>query len=272
MARMKKNKYPDLPNKPLIEAIFEIRWVLNQSTPGFYVDPQSSLRVGRLYDKLSNLFPYHEALPAASLPEEISGYVVQHRFRTAKDCWPLVQIGPGVLTYNDTEKYSWKTFSFNIAKVISSLFDVVKKEPNFTISMLLLRYIDAIEFDYDKGDIFEYLPQNLKIDTKLPESLFDKSGATKKPVALDMQFSFESEKPIGTVNFRILKGTKNVGFEQLPALIWETGVISSNLQMSSDEKKVLSWLNDSHELSIDWFFKLINGPLQRRFEQNGEKD
>ena len=272
MVREKKKKHPDLTSKPLVEAIFEMRWVLSQPQPGFFTDPQSSLRLGRLYDKLLSIFPYHETLPTASLPEEISGYTVQHRFRAGKDEWPLVQIGPGVITYNDTNSYSWNSFSTNVVKVVGALFEITKTEPNFTLSMLLLRYIDAVEFDFENNDVFEFLHQNLKIDTKLPEPLFAGSGTANKPIKLDMQFSFNSTKPPGTVNFRILRGDKVKGSERYPAVVWETGVVSSNLQMSVDAKKVNSWLIDAHDLSTDWFFKLISGPLQGRFESNGGEE
>lgn len=82
-----------LKNKPLVEAIFELRWNLQEPSPGMRVDPHYKLLIGRLYDKLNDEYPFHEQLPTATMPDEIAGYVVRHRFRKDKDKWPLIQIG-----------------------------------------------------------------------------------------------------------------------------------------------------------------------------------
>lgn len=80
-----------LKNKPLVEAIFELRWDLQEPVPGIKIDPHYKLLIGRLYDKLNDEYPYHEQLPIAAMPDEILGHVVQHRFRRNKDEWPLIQ-------------------------------------------------------------------------------------------------------------------------------------------------------------------------------------
>ena len=95
-----------LTHPPLIEAILEVRWQLQQQAPGVAVDPKYKLLVGRLYDRLSRDYPFYEPLPTASMPDEMLGYVVQHRFRTADGAWPLVQVGPGLVTLNDTRDLS----------------------------------------------------------------------------------------------------------------------------------------------------------------------
>jgi len=68
--------YPNLKNKPLAEAIFELRWELQELASGMKIDPHYKIIVGRIYDKVSNEYPFHEQLPTASMPDEITGYVV----------------------------------------------------------------------------------------------------------------------------------------------------------------------------------------------------
>ncbi|MCD6239350.1 MAG: TIGR04255 family protein [Thermotogae bacterium] len=92
-----------LKNKPLVEAIFEFRWKLQEPSIGVKIDPHYKILIGRMYDRVKDEYPFHEQLPAATMPDEIAGYVVQHRFRKDKDKWPLIQIGPGIITLNDTE-------------------------------------------------------------------------------------------------------------------------------------------------------------------------
>lgn len=80
-----------LSKAPLVEAILEMRWKLVEQGPAVAIDPKYKVLVGRLYDRLEKDYPYHEPLPAASLPDEMMGYVIQHRFRPTKDQWPLLQ-------------------------------------------------------------------------------------------------------------------------------------------------------------------------------------
>lgn len=78
-----------LENKPLVEAIFEIRWNLevdkefsitdkNGLKHPTRVDPHYKLLIGRLYDKINTEYPYHESLPASKMPDELSAYIIQH--------------------------------------------------------------------------------------------------------------------------------------------------------------------------------------------------
>ena len=53
------------------------------------------------------------------------------------------------------------------------LFDAYPdSDNNLRINWLLLRYIDAVDFDYEKHDIFSFLRENLKMDIKVYEKLF----------------------------------------------------------------------------------------------------
>lgn len=85
-----------LKNKPLVEAILEVKWALTSPTPGVQIDPHYKILLGRLYDKVCEQYPEHEQLPTATVPDEIVGHTVQHRFRYAPNDWPLIQVGPGI--------------------------------------------------------------------------------------------------------------------------------------------------------------------------------
>ena len=98
----------ELSNKPLVEAIFELKWKLKKSENGGQIDPNYKILVGMLYDRLKRNYPQLEALPASDMPDEMVPHVVQNRFRVGKGKWPLVQIGPGILTVNDTGNYTWE--------------------------------------------------------------------------------------------------------------------------------------------------------------------
>ena len=112
MAEQRIRELGDLPNKPLAEAIFELRWALNDVGPGFSDDPGWQLLPGLYYSKVRDTYPHQVSLPATHLPTEVSGHMVRHQFRVGADKWPLTQLGPGILTVNETEGYTvWEDFS-----------------------------------------------------------------------------------------------------------------------------------------------------------------
>ena len=91
----------NLPNKPLVESIFGIRWTVSENSDNV-VDRYHNLLLGKFQDKIQSEYPFTEALPSF-LPEPISGYAGQYRFRVNENEWPLIQIGPGVITVNATD-------------------------------------------------------------------------------------------------------------------------------------------------------------------------
>ncbi len=252
-----------LTNKPLVEAIFELRWELQEQSPGIKVDPHYKILIGRIYDRVSSEYPFHEQLPTATMPDEIAGYVVQHRFRKDRDKWPLIQIGPGVITLNDTDGYIWEDFDKRISYVLDTLFETYPEaENNLKINSLLLRYIDAVDFDYGKDYIFDFLKEEMKVNIEIYEKLFKDTGVSKLPLGFDLRFSFPSTRPNGTVHLKFIQGKiKNVD-----ALIWETMLQSVGDGAPKAKEGVATWVKEAHDLTDDWFFKMIEGELLRRFE------
>lgn len=252
-----------LKNKPLLEAIFELRWKLQESAPRIKTDPHYKLIIGRLYDKLKNEYPFHEQLSAAAMPDEIAGYLVQHRFRKDKGKWPLVQIGPGIITVNDTKGYVWEDFKERIVQTVNTLFEVYpESKTSLEVNRLLLRYIDGTTFNFQKNNLFEFLEKQMKTKINLYQYLFEDTGVEKLPLALDLKFSFASKEPKGAINLRFVRGK----IKELDALIWETMVESISEDTPKDQNKITGWVEKAHNLTDDWFFKLIEGELLRRFE------
>ncbi|RLB07039.1 MAG: hypothetical protein DRG59_06980 [Deltaproteobacteria bacterium] len=252
-----------LKNKPLVEAIFELRWQLQEPNPGMKLDPHYKILIGRVYDRVKEEYPFHEQLPTATMPDEIAGYVVQHRFRKQKNEWPLIQIGPGIITLNDTESYVWEDFERRIIHLLDVLFDAYPDaENNLNINWLLLRYIDAVDFCYEEDDIFAFIKDKLKLNIILYEKLFEKTGVKNIPLGFDLKFSFPATKPKGSVHLRVLRGKR----EGRDALIWETHVQSVGDEVPEDKIRIRSWIDNAHTLTDDWFFKMIEGDLLRRFE------
>jgi len=252
-----------LKNKPLVEAIFELRWELQRLESGMMVDPKYKVLVGRIYDRIKDDYPYYEQLPTANIPDEAAAYVVQHRFRKKKNDWPLIQIGPGIITVNDTENYDWEDFKDRIKKIINVLFEsYIDTENSLKISSLILRYIDAIEFDYNKDNILFFLKDNFKIDLSVYDKLFEETGVENSPVGIDMKLSYRASKPKGLITLRFVRGE----VRNSESLIWETLFQSFGEDVPKTIDTIIEWCNQGHDLTDNWFFKLIEGDLRRRFE------
>jgi uncharacterized protein (TIGR04255 family) len=251
----------NLKNKPLVEAILEVKWALQSPVSNLQLDPHYKLLLGRLYDRVSGEYPEHEQLPTATVPDEIAGYMVQHRFRHAANEWPLLQIGPGILTLNDTQKYIWDDFRTRSLSAVDELFASHPKPSELKIESLLLRYIDAVEFDYTTEDVCIFLKEKMRVSVLLPETLFMNNSVRTLPRHLNWQVSFECERPKGLVTVRFATGMK----DEKPVLLWETMVQSSSGNLPVMPTEFSTWISAAHDITDDWFFKLIEGELERRF-------
>lgn len=257
----------NLKNKPLVEAIFEMRWKLKEQS-GMRLDSNYKLLPGRLSDKLRKVYPYYQILPTEIVPEELAGGLVQHQFRKSKNQWPLVQIGPGILTVNDTENYIWKDFRKSIIDAVKAFYEAYPDSSDLIIESLLLRYIDGIEFDFDNKDILQFLKEQMKISITLPPPVFEK-GDTKKLSRLNCVFSFKCDVPESLVTIRLSRGKFNRWNNERSikeGLLWDTVVDTRYGERLKNISVLSEWLEAAHDITHKWFFKIIEGDLEKRFQ------
>jgi len=94
------------------------------------------------------------------------------------------------------------------------------------------------------------------------EKLFEETSVSNLPLGFDLRFSFPSAKPKGAVHLRFVRGKR----KNVDALIWETQVQSIGDDAPKSKNQIATWIVSAHELTDDWFFKMIEGGLLRRFE------
>lgn len=251
----------NLKNKPLVEAILELKWALPEQMPGMEGDPHYRLLLGRFSERIQADYPSHEPLPTTQIPDAMVAHMAQHRFRSSKGGWPLIQVGPGLLTVNETDAYTWNDFNDRCEKVVRSLFEAHPNKSEFKVQDLTLRYIDAVDVDFSQESIFEFLQDKMKTSISLPDGLFDGGRVKKNPAAFNWQASFPHDDPGGLVTLRLAVGKH----KDKPALIWETLVQAAHDRIPSMPDGFSEWLGKAHDLTDDWFFKLIEGELERRF-------
>jgi len=250
-----------LKNKPLVESILELRWELTSPAANVQVDPHYKFLLGRLYERLSDEYPEHEQLPSAMIPDEMSAHMVQHRFRHAAADWPLVQIGPGIMTVNDTDKYLWEDFRARSLTAVEKLFEAHPNPQALKVDSLLLRYIDAVEFDCSADDVYAFLREKMKVTIALPENLFEDTPVQGTPSHFTWQSAHSCEEPRSVVTVRFATGQK----DGAPALLWETMVHTQGPEVPVLPDGLAPWLDAAHRITDDWFFKLIAGELEARF-------
>ncbi|MEF3697300.1 TIGR04255 family protein [Desulfolutivibrio sp.] len=251
----------ELKNKPLVEAIFEMRWKLQGGPTGPQIDPHYKLFLGRLYDRLLPDYPEHEQLPTANVPDEIAGHIVQHRFRVGAGSWPLIQIGPGIFTVNSATDYSWMPFRKRVIASIDKFYEAHPKVSDLTVSHMILRYIDAVSFDFTKNNVYDFLREYLKMGVSFPDNLFSSTGVEAKPANFTWQTSFNCQSPNGLISIRFATAHK----DNTPVLVWETIVETIGKDLPELPVHFCKWLDAAHKITDDWFFKMIEGELERRF-------
>lgn len=256
-----------LSNKPLVEAIFEIRWRLKETSPHVFIDENFNLLTGILYDKISDEYPFPVNLVPEFIPLESAPYAIRTQFRKQKDQWPLVQIGPGILSVNDTESYVWEDFEKRIVHILKCLytsFSKLKKE--MIIESLSLRYIDALNFDYNSLDIFTFLKEKLKLQINLTPKLFEHDLIDSNPADLNIDLIYNSKNPPGKVTLKFSTGhRKDLQDQMKPAVIWNT-VFQSEANMTNlKEEEIVEWVNGAHKVTDHIFFTIIEGELLEKF-------
>ncbi|QLA17176.1 TIGR04255 family protein [Desulfolutivibrio sulfoxidireducens] len=251
----------ELKNKPLVEAIFEMRWKLQGVPSGPQVDPHYKLFLGRLYDRLLTDYPEHEQLQTANIPDELVGHMIQHRFRVEAGGWPLVQIGPGIFTVNSASDYSWIPFRKRVIASIEKLYEAHPKVSDLTVSNMVLRYIDAISFDFTKNNVYDFLREYLKMEVNFPDNLFLSTGVESRPANFTWQTSFNCQNPNGLISIRFATAHK----DNAPVVVWETIVETIENDLPELPTHFCKWLDAAHAITDDWFFKMIEGELERRF-------
>jgi uncharacterized protein (TIGR04255 family) len=253
----------ELRDKPLVEAILELRWgpVLTPNSRPPETDPHYRLLVGRLFDRVRPVYSFHEQLEAAQFPDLMVRHIAQHRFRIAPDDWPLIQLGPGLLTLNDTSKYTWTDFRERADKAVADLYEAHPAPDDLRIDQLVLRYIDALRFDHEKDNVLDFLREQLKVVLRFPDELFDNHGIARAPRGLVAQLAFPSREPAGMVGLKIAIG-KSAGEN---AIVLDTSVESRGKDVPKLPQHFAAWLNASHQILSEWFEELTKGELYESF-------
>jgi len=255
-----------LSKQPLIEVIFEFHWGNKNNFP---FDPNYRLIVGALYEHIKDKFPDFETLPTINIPEGVlppDSKIIQYRFWTKNKRWPVVQLGPQILTVNMNKDYEkWESFKPIIVDVVSKFLTIYLDKENLFIHRLVLKYLDAFSFDFWRRNILEFLKSKLHIfiDVDFGEDE-RKNRFSLNPLNLDFKLEYSLNEPEGLLGIRFFKALMENKEE---GLVMENYVISSERpSVEPNTESIENWLDKAHEMTDFVFSNLIRGELEEELK------
>jgi uncharacterized protein (TIGR04255 family) len=261
--KLKKTEIPALLHPPLVEVIFELRWEIeNDQQNGRMHDPNYPMMYGRLYERLKKDFPIIEDLPSVQAHPDMTPYVPRHRMRKEQNGYPLIQVGPGIVTINDTKAYSWNHFQSLALRLIEAIVELYPTNAiplNFIKSEM--RYVNAIRFDLARENPLAFLAEKLHMKVELDPELFEQVSLNERPNTIGINLAYALEKPMGNLNIGVNLGQ----FEAKPAFIQQTLIQSFGELVPSDVNSFGPWLQDAHESAESCFQVFCKGDLMEKF-------
>jgi uncharacterized protein (TIGR04255 family) len=232
-----------LPNAPLQEVIFEVGWALDiDPSSGIETDSRFNLALGSLKTLVKEKFPHHvPRVPFFDLVPHAFNRQAVMQFRKEPKGRPLLQLGPGVFTVNDTDKdYDWDA---NFKPTL--LYGLEKLEEAYDGQLLyehaVLRYIDSVRVsDYGFNDWASFIAQNLRFRF---ENSFD-ADLVPKEVAFNQLFDLPNGDQL---QLQVGSGTDAGGEARL---IWETIVSRKH---AFDREGLVKWGQEAHTYSSKIF-------------------
>lgn len=240
-----------LPNAPLLEVIFEIKWDI--ATKSDIIDFQ--YLHGDLYSNLKSKYSFRENLIPPEVPAEVVKGNPVYRFREKEGSYPLVQVGPGLITLNTLDsKYYWDNFRDEANHILTILSDIYPKHADLTLSPALT-YVDFFRYDRNKETPLDFINSNLKL------SLSDEFMNHKTSELRDVNFTFNYTLENKSVSLTLRNGTINSKTE---GLVMQTKIIGAKEKYNT--QKLKDWLEEAHDLSSNTFKSITAGKLYESFK------
>jgi uncharacterized protein (TIGR04255 family) len=182
--------------------------------------------------------------------------------RKEKNGYPLIQVGPGIVTVNDSKGYSWVKFRALALRLIESVSELYPTDA-FPLNFIKaeIRYVNGIRFDIARENPLTFLAEKLHMKVELDSELFEQTTIHERPNALGLNWACALEKPMGN-----LAVSANLGqFEGKPAFIQQTLIQSFGELVPSDMRSFTPWLEEAHATAENCFQIFCKGNLMERF-------
>lgn len=238
-----------LPKAPLVEVVFELRWNLTGNDELARVQ----YLYGDIYNELKSKYPYRESILPVDFPIEITINQPAHRFRAEQNGYPLIQLGPGIVTHNTIDSlYEWQDFFNNTSELISTFLKIYPFEKNKTLSPGIL-YLDFFPFDFDKQDVHAFVNENFNVN-------FDQSFYKNEKFPIDFNMGYAFSVDLGELRINFLKGRNN----SREGILLQSRINGNPL--NAEHENLSHWLQEAHTLCSDLFKQLTRDKLYEFFK------
>lgn len=242
-----------LPKAPLQEVIFELLWEINFDQQGNPVDSEFEFAQGLFANTVLKDFPVRRRTIPEGMPIKIYPKTV-HQFWKGNNEWPVIQLGPGILAINDTEKkYDWNTSFYPLIQNEMKILEDSYNHP-LLYKNVSLRYIDAVEMsNEERSDILKYVNSrfNLELINKFKEP------GNLSNLNLTQTFNVNDDTKLSIIiNDGVNKFNK-------PALIWQTHITSNS---KKEKEAVLEWTEKAHEITSNIFIDILGKDFYDSFK------
>jgi hypothetical protein len=260
-----------LPNAPLAEVVFELRWTLPgpgelpiplRSDPGFWLLLESFTRAAR-----DSGFRVHRDLaPVGQVP----GWSIFRRYYLARDKnYPLLQIGPGIFAVNQSTEYDWVSFkhlaSLGLRHLLNS-YPMTKSFPFLPVHVEL-RYIDLFDKELiGSADFLRFVNEATSMKIEVPKFLTQDIGLGELSGRILFSASLRGNRD--TTLFIDLGDAKR-DTEQIMRL--ESKVISTARGAPAYRttvafiKAMETWLENAHKLTSPFFRTFVKPDIMQKF-------
>lgn len=241
-----------LPNAPLLEVVFELRWSSNKAED---LNKAQYLH-GDLYSTLKDRYPYRKSLTPPEVPLEVLLNKPVHRFRSDQNAYPLFQVGPGLLTLNTVNDiYYWEDFYRNAEELLDAFIKISPFEEDKEFNPNLI-FWDFFKFDFEKNNVNRYISDNFNL--KFEQNFLD---VESNPNNINIGFYYRIELGDIAINFR--RGQNN---HKEDGIVVQTKLLGISYKLNKDD--LLTWLSKAHNFCSDAFKKLTAGSLYESFKKN----
>ena len=235
MAAMSET-HPPLRKPPLIEAVFELR---------FLTDTAYGLIPGRIFDELHEAFPQVEELPTATLPLDVPfPALVRHRFKS-DDGGKLLQTGHGVLSVNHLAYSQYSDLRADVERVIDVVIGLALVKQ---VRRVGLRYINLLTLDKPWSSV-------TTLTDKVPEAVSSRIR--------NRRFHYDLQYQPDRMNMALANVTTD-GAERLQVDLDFFREETDVPQMQTHA--ILQWLDVAHERVYEAFMSLLTEEYLREIE------
>lgn len=263
-----------LPNAPLSEVVFELRWKLqgDQKTPPvFWTDPAYQILVSNFVPAAAK-YGFKTSKKLLQEGMVLAAHSIGIRlYETEDQPFPLWQLGPGIFASNESAAYVWPRFKKLAIDGIKTLLSSYPPTKQFDIEPIHieLRYIDSFDTALvPDQDLTNFINANTSLRIDLPNFL------KTKPIGKSPKASLLFEFPVSGVknshfSFLIANGTS----KDKSSIILESKFItrsdSINFGKTTESRLqyISRWLEGAHSVTSPFFKQFISQSLMQEFQR-----